>query len=400
MKVGNFLVVTLAAFMAAWLWIPTAGYGYDVASFQAWTVFIHEHGLRHAYELKSLDYNPLFIEMLWFFGWLEEPVARINSTFFALKLFVLVFDFAGVYLAAYLLKRHRREIALAFLILFNVAYVYNTLFWGQVDTIYTFFIALAVFLANRRYVTLSLLAALVSINFKLIALSFAPLVVLLNVPEIRRDWRAILRALGIGLALQLLIVLPFLSRGQLAGMQAAFDAQMRATSSLAPSGMNFWNIIYGTEAFTAPARMKILHISASTWGTVLFFLAAGVILWPLFRSTVLEKKTVNDDYVFLASALYGLAFFFFKTGMHERYSHPLILLSGIAAVLSGKYFIYALASIAYFLNLEKSSSYFALHTYDMLLFNCVFVASLFLLVLVTGALQMYRNARASTLAVV
>jgi hypothetical protein len=400
MKVENFLVVMLGAFMAAWLWIPTGGYGYDVSSFQTWTVFIHQHGLRHAYELKSLDYNPLFIQLLWLFGWLEEPAARINSTFFAFKLFVLLFDFAGVYLAAYLLKRHRREIALAFLILFNVAYVYNTLFWGQADAIHTFFIALSVFFANRRRVTLSLLAALISINFKLIALSFAPLIVLLNVPEIRRDWRPVLRALVIGLALQVLIVFPFLSAGQLAGMKAAFEAQMRATSTLTPSGMNFWNIIYGAPAAVTSAKIGILHIKASAWGTVLFFLAAGVSLWPLFRTTILEKKRLSDDYVFLASALYGLAFFFFKTGMHERYGHPVILLSGIAAVLSGRYVLYVLASLSYFLNLEKSSSYFALHTYETVIFHPAFVAGLFLVVLVVGTIQMYRDARASALAAV
>ncbi len=189
MKVENFLVVTFAVFVAAWVWLPTSGFGSDVGAFQSWTVFVYQHGLRHAYEFPDTNYNPLFIEWLWVFGRIQGPVARINSTFFAFKLLVLIFDFAGVFLAAYLLKRHRRNIALSFLILFNIAYVYNTFVWGQVDAIYTFFIALSIVLANRRMVTLSLLAALVSINFKTIAAAFVPLIVLLNLPEIMRDRR-------------------------------------------------------------------------------------------------------------------------------------------------------------------------------------------------------------------
>jgi len=360
-------------------------------------VFVYQHGLRHAYELAGLDYNPLFIEMLWVFGLAEGPVERINASFYTFRLVVLLFDFAGVYLAAYMLKLHGRNVALAFLILFNVAYVYNTLFWGQVDTIYSFFLALSVFFANRKRVTLSLLAALVSINFKLIGLAFAPLILLLNLPEIMRDPRGLLRSLVIGLVLQTLILVPFLSRGQLAGLKIAFDAQMRGTSSLSPSGLNFWCFFYGVRAPYIPAATKVLHVSHNAWSIVLFFVSAGVILLPLFRITILEKRRLSDAYVFLASALYGLAFFFFKTGMHERYSHPLILLCGIAAVLSGRYFIYLVASLAYFLNLEKGYPYFALHTYSTLIFERQFVAALFLIVLAVGTFQMYRNARSSTL---
>ncbi len=207
-----------------------------------------------------------------------------------------------------------------------------------------------------------------------------------------------LRAVVAGLVVQILILLPFFSRREMKGISLAFQSLMDATSSLSPSGMNFWSIVYGTDAFLTPSATKVFHVRQSTWGLALFFVSAGVILWPLFRITILEKKKLDDGYVFLASALYGLAFFFFKTGMHERYSHPIILLSGIAAVLSGRYVLYVVASIAYFLNLERCFGYFALHTYGMVVFDYRFVAILFLFVLVAGAIQMHRDARALTLA--
>jgi hypothetical protein len=89
------------------------------------------------------------------------------------------------------------------------------------------------------------------------------------------------------------------------------------------------------------------------------------------------------------SALYGLAFYFFTTGMHERYSHPVILLLGMYAVLSGNYFTYVLASVAYFANLEKGLYYFKLNSYDSLIFNRAFGGVMFLVVLLVGLAQVY-----------
>jgi len=332
------------------------------------------------------------------YGKVQAPVVRINNTFFMFKLVALVFDFAGVLLAAYLLKLHRRNIALAFFILFNVAYVYNTLFWGQVDTIYSFFIALAVFLATRRKVELSLISLLVAINFKLIGLAFAPLIVLLNVPEIRQNKHSLLRAVVIGLVLQTLILLPFLSRSALTGLWVAIQGQLRGASTLSPSGDTFWNLVEGNHAPFIPAETKFLGVTKNAWGIGLFFASVGVMLAPLFKTTVLEKKRLSDAYVYLASALYGVAFFFFKTGMHERYSHPVLLLSGIYAVLSGRYFVYLLTSVAYFLTLEKGYPYFALHSYETLIFRREFGAALFLGALLVGTFTMYRNARSSAYA--
>lgn len=395
MRVKNFVLLTVAAFVATWAFVPAGGHAYDIGCFQRWTIFIKTNGLGHAYELAGLDYNPLFLELLAIFGRLQGSVARLTSSFFTFKLFVLLFDFAAVYLTAYMLRQKGRNIALAFLVLFNFAYIYNTLFWGQVDSVFSVFVAFSIFFATRKRVLASLLCVLLAVNLKLAAIAFVPLVGVLNLPEVLRNRRALLRALPVLLVVQVLIFVPFLSADKLHAIVVANQNQLRISGATSPSGNNLWYMFFGDNATNVPASTGFLHITYKAWGVIMFAVAVAVILVPWFKRAVREKLELDDTYVFLVSALYGLAFYFFTTGMHERYSHPVILLLGIYAVLSGNYFTYVLASIAYFANLEKGLYYFHLNSYDTLIFDRAFGGAMFLVVLVVGLVQLYRAAPAA-----
>ena len=391
MRAKNFILLTLLAFMVAWIFVPTGGHGYDVYAFARWAVFIRQNGLGHAYELPNLDYNPLYIELLWLFGRLQGTPAHIESTFFTFKLVVLAFDFAAAYLTAYMLKINGRNIFLACFVLFNLAYLYNTLFWGQVDSIFCFFIAFAIFLSVQDRLLASLVCLVLAVNFKLQAVVFIPLVLFLNFNAMRADKRRFLRVLPIVLGLQTLILLPFLNMTKLRAIIKVNQDQWRASSTLAPSGCNLWCLIHGEPAASLPSATHVLGLPLRTWGVVLFALAAAVVLVPVFRELVLKRRTLTHRHVFLASSLYALTFFFFMTGMHERYSHPAVLFMGIFAVLSGSYFGLLAISVAYFLNLEIAFAYLHLNTYDTVIFKRGFIAAIFLIVLVTGTFKLYRE---------
>jgi Gpi18-like mannosyltransferase len=396
MKVKNFVLLMMAAFAVAWIFVPIESQGYDLGCFQSWTIFIRTKGLGRAYEVPSLDYNPLFLELLWVFGRFKGSVEALNGSFFTFKIFVLLFDFGAVSLMAYMLRRKGQNIALACFLLFNPAYLYNTMVWGQVDSIFSLFVALSIFLATRKNVLASLLCVLLAVNLKLVAVVFVPLVVLLNLPTIREHPRVLLRTIPPLLAIQLLIFLPFLNRQSLHAILAANQRQLQASSASSPSGFNFWWIVLGDQPYTVPGATTFLHVSFKTWGVVMFAVSVAVILAPLFKTVVLQKTPLDDAYVFLASSLYGLAFYFFTTGMHERYSHPAILLLAIYAVLSGSYFTYLLASLALFLNVEKVNLYFHVATHDTLIFKGAFIGKLFLVVLVVGTAKLYLELKAAT----
>ena len=70
--------------------------------------------------------------------------------------------------------------------------------------------------------------------------------------------------------------------------------------------------------------------------------------------------------------------------MHERYAHPAIISIAAFTFISKKIFPFILASVAYFLNLERNCWYLNLHneTYmNSFIFNPKLVASLYLILI-------------------
>ena len=59
----------------------------------------------------------------------------------------------------------------------------------------------------------------------------------------------------------------------------------------------------------------------------------------------------------LSLGLIPLAFCFFNTQMHERYWHPALLLLGAHAILTRRYVLFGVFSLAYYLNVEGSLHY-------------------------------------------
>jgi len=390
MRIKNFVLLMVAVYMGACILMPPGGYDNDVDLFQSWAILVRKGGLSHAYDAPGVDYNPLFLELLWLYGRIVGSLEGLSTSFFKFKMLVLLFDFGAVSLTAYMLRRNGRNIALACFLLFNPAYLYITMIWGQVDSLLTVFVALSIAFATRKKVLASFLCLVVAFNFKLIGVAFLPLVVLLNLPAIREDKKVLLRALPMLLAAQVLIFLPFLAPHKLRTIVAANQWHVSASPAIASSsGFNFWYFVFGERTWEVSAARTFLHLSIKTWGLVLFAVSAAAVLVPLFKATILRKKPLSDAYVFLASALYWLAFYCFTVGMHERYSQPVILLLGIYAVLSGNYFAYVLASIALFLNLAKTYQYFHFATYETQIFKNPFIGSLFLVVLIVGIVQIY-----------
>ena len=68
--------------------------------------------------------------------------------------------------------------------------------------------------------------------------------------------------------------------------------------------------------------------------------------------------------------------------MHERYSHPTIIFIACYAILSNRYLIYSLISVAYFLNLEFCLNFQPFADYNSILYNKLFISILYLIAIV------------------
>jgi len=77
--------------------------------------------------------------------------------------------------------------------------------------------------------------------------------------------------------------------------------------------------------------------------------------------------------------------------MHERYFHPALISLAAYTFLTNNYFPFVLGSVAYFLNLEKIMCSLALTNYKTLIFHPVFIALLFLLLIVYLFYRLYAS---------
>jgi len=133
----------------------------------------------------------------------------------------------------------------------------------------------------------------------------------------------------------------------------------------------------------------------------MFFIFSFIALLPLLFQSI--KNRIQSDYdrdtftalVLLSAFLCVLGFFFFNTQMHERYSHPAMLLAFLYGVLRRDYWLFGLTTLAYFLNMEAVLQFFSLD-YSAFYFQKMFVASLFLLTIVLGLYKLYKDYLSNT----
>jgi Gpi18-like mannosyltransferase len=347
----------LAVYAAVALWLPDAGY--DKYFWVTWTRYLMQHGLAHVYEDPEVNNNPLVMWLLWLFGLLfDTPTDVTYGTINRLKLLVVPFDLVALFFLGRKLMKTGRNIWLGLIVLLNPAFWYDTLIWGQIDGIYTCLIMVALVAAERGRWDLAWLMTLLSINLKLQAIIFLPIMILMTIRPMRMSgfnarWR-----IWSGLAgVQALILAPFILSGTL---HTVLGAMLHRTMGYYPVlSRNAYNIYYlmARDPFNTPDTNVALGIPVRWWGGALFVVATALVTMPLFLA--LFNRAFNNlrreerlATLFQTAALTSLAFFLFNTQMHERYMHPAILFSGVYALMTRQWWPYALISLGYILNLE------------------------------------------------
>lgn len=355
-------VALAGVYVALAIVLPDAGY--DKYFWVTWTQDIINHGLGSIYLNPEANNQPLVMWLLWLFGHLfhnADAVTYGNINW--LKLFIIPFDLIALFMVARKLLKTGRNVWWIALLAINPAFWYNTLVWGQIDTVHTTLVLLALIAAERGRWDLTWLSYIIALNVKLQAIIFLPLVVLLTLRPMRLSgfnarWR-IWAGLG---ALQAVTLAPFVLSGHIVQTLEALAG--RAIGFYPVLSRNAYNIYYlmARDPFNTPDTNVALGISVRWWGMALFALAALMVLLP-FALTIINRAfnnlSRNERLATLAqsAALITLAFFLFNTQMHERYLHPAILFSGLYWLMGGQWWPYAMLSVGYLLNLEGVMHY-------------------------------------------
>ncbi|MBL7717308.1 MAG: hypothetical protein JNL72_00625 [Flavipsychrobacter sp.] len=336
--------------------LPGRYFVYDFEFWTDWALYIHRHGITNIYDNPTTNYHPGFLYCLYLYDLLMGSEELIVKNINYIKYIPMVFDFLPiVVLCGFRQRLVELKIPYLFLLL-NIAYMFNSMCWGQVDAIHTNLIFLSLLCAfYRPYWSVGLFMA--AITFKLQAIVFIPILGIILLYSVRNAKRLISLAV-FGAALLALFISPFLLSGNAGKLWYVVTHAVGFYPRVSICAFNLWTLLlhdtYNTMDYT-----EFFILSYKQTGLLLFLASSGLTLLPLLLRIVRhikEKSPITHDtrqMLLLAAGMISLYFFYFNTQMHERYAHPIIIFFFFYGVYSKNYKLYILASIPYFLSLDK-----------------------------------------------
>jgi hypothetical protein len=341
--------------------LPRVYMDYDMGYWRQWAIYIHQHGLSSVYNAGSpINYFPVFLYGLSFFDLLQGTDAHIAAHINEIKLLFVFFDFLPlIVLCCFRQKILSYKIPHLFLLL-NIAYVFNSLAWGQIDSIYVNLSFLAI-VAGLLYPIPAVLLYVVALLTKPQAIEFIPILAGVLFYSIR-NVRTAVDTLFSAVALKLAILAPFMHDGGIGRLTGFAAGSIGLYHNLSIGAFNIWYIITRGNPYFINDTSTYLLFPYRIWGFCLFGISALWLLIPFFKTVAAARKNTSfgdREYrlLFLATGLLCLFFFYFNTQMHERYAQPIIIFFFFYGVVSRNYRLFVLASIPYFLSLDKCFSF-------------------------------------------
>ncbi len=339
------LLIILAA--ALWIrWPMLVGTGYsttDIATFESWTRAAVQKGLFSVYsDVKPapVDHPPIGVALLSLSAKLYEAaggnLADDNPGFrTALKVPLVVFDLlliiAGYVIVMLEVRRTTAWLwatAVGAALAFTPGLIADSVWWGQTDGIFSFFLVLAVYALHRRMKTATWIFYGLTILVKFQGIALLPLLLVLTwrrsgVTGLARGVAVFALVIAIGLA-------PFfIGSGQ--GVSRPYYDSVGRYPYISIDAHNFWYWSLASRFtlrdFGQPTDTS-LYLGPFTVRTVGFLLFGAAAALIVLRALLLPDR---DDEFLLAAGLQA-AFFMFSTQMHERYLYPVVVLMALVMV--------------------------------------------------------------------
>jgi Gpi18-like mannosyltransferase len=344
------LALAYLALRAALLLDP--GYADDLLAYRRWALAGVSHGLGSLYGRSDMDYPPLYAYVLTPLGHVYTALvpkalrapARVDPAAWTalVKLPPLVFDLAIAALLARLGARvgGRWRYRLPALYLLNPAVIFTTGYWGQPDSVHSFF-ALAAFLAvlGRRAWPGFVLLVLATL-MKPLAAPLFPLLLLVAV--LRHGWRQSALGLAAAAATALLLFAPFFARDGTAFVLGRVLGDLDAMAFTTVNAHNAWWLL-------APWRDAEASWLGPLTPTQLGLAAFGAIYLALLARLVLRdgerRHGITSAEVLATASLVALSFFMLATHMHENHLFLAVVLLA-ALVPEGRAWVWAYAAVS------------------------------------------------------
>lgn len=258
----------------------------------------------------------------------------------------------------YFFIRKRKQINTALfasaLFLFNPVIIYNSSFWGQMDSINNLFFLACLFSFFKKRLVFGLIFYALSLYIKLSLLFALPFILVILFKFYKNNIFSFLKSILITIIAILALTLP-ISPNPIAWITKFLTTnatgEMQNITSFA---FNFWWFIFKpTIAMGQPvnnfkfSEIQLINsplsqtlffgISLEIWSYLLFTCLSGILLYFLLK---MNFKKVPHDRLFLILSLVALTAFMFLPRMHERYMYPMFPLLAIACGIKDKFRIY------------------------------------------------------------
>ena len=144
------IIIYSLLFITYLILIPKVGHGWDSTCWKNWMQYGFKNGLENVYD-SGTDYLPLYHYILYGFAKFQGSEAFIDKYWYLLKSITLLFDF-GIAFFIFNLKFKQtsnfdKSLIHSLFYSLNIFILFNTLVWGQVDSILAFFTMFSIYYA-------------------------------------------------------------------------------------------------------------------------------------------------------------------------------------------------------------------------------------------------------------
>jgi Gpi18-like mannosyltransferase len=323
-----FALVILVA-VAARLFIASTVYGYhtDINCFTAWSERIYSVGYTHFYAADYFcDYPPLYMAMLWFVAAVRNLFGiAYGSTAHVLlvKLIPILADAVMAYLVYFFAKKRanpRAAMLLGAVCALNPAAIVDSAAWGQIDSVFTIFIALGAVLLSEGAYGWALPMFTFSMLMKPQALLFAPLglvAVVANLAWKPEKKKALGAAYGLGVSLALLLLAGLIFHedgvGPVKWLYSLYSGTMNSYENFTINALNLYQFLGLNWVGLSD------HAALSVFAFILFALS-------YVYAFALYLRAQKPSAIFMTGAVLIMLICAFGPMIHERYSYPALVL--------------------------------------------------------------------------
>lgn len=285
---------------------------WDVQTFQVWAAMLFEGGLSDFYYSDAFtDYPPMYMYVLWLVGAIRYA---LDLEFLSTEFNLLVFAPAIIsdVITVLLLYRISRSFWVALAYSANPAVILNSSVWGQVDSIHTLLLFLAIYAVTKKQSLPVYLLYGIAVLTKPQSLIAAPVFLYSAFhywKERGYSGRAALTMFGYAVAafsLMAILSAPF-------GLRLALRQYVETVGQRPFATINAYNLyaLFGGNWFPITPFFALVSAVAIVGVTFMAF-------WILHRHW-------NEAAVFFTAALLYIIAFVFSVRMNERYLFPTLL---------------------------------------------------------------------------